>query len=203
MSEILTETSKVMNAKIEKARILWPAVGLLVGICAAAPGQQTPSGKPNELVVGKLVYVEPMSNDLDQWIIDFLRRWGKYKVTSNPEGVDLVIQAEAPEKELKLQKRAGTAEPRGAGRPRLPISKGEHEELPAISITVIDWVSNQPLWQADILDRKQKKNEADPPAGPLTKIFARSMTSDQLAMKITQKLKEYEVELERNGGMKH
>lgn len=187
-----------MNAKWGKYGILWLALGLLAGISVVASGQQAPAGKPNELVVGKLVYVEPMSNDLDQWIIDFLRRWGKYKVTSNPEGVDLCIRAVAPEKDLRLQDRAGTAEPRGAGRPRLPVSKGEKEELPAISIAVIDWVTNQSLWQADILDRKQKKNEATPPAGPVTRIFARSMTPDQLAMKITQKLKEYEVELEKN-----
>ena len=76
-----------MNPTREKPGILWSSVGLLlVGICALALGQQTPAEKPNELVVGKLVYVAPMPDDLDQWIIDFLRHWGKYKVTGNPEG---------------------------------------------------------------------------------------------------------------------
>ena len=65
-----------MNATREIPGILWmPAGSLLVGICALALGQQTPSEKPNELVVGKLVYVAPMPDDLDQWIIDFLRHW--------------------------------------------------------------------------------------------------------------------------------
>jgi hypothetical protein len=84
----------------------------------------------------------------------------------------------------------------------LPGSKGKHDELPAISISVIDWVTNQPVWHADILDRKQKKDEADLPAGPQTKIFARAMTSDQLAQKVTAKLKEYEEELEKSAGAK-
>lgn len=188
---------------IRKNRMPCLVAGVLAGICAVAQAQQAPSAKPNELVVGKLIYVEPMSDGLDQWIMDFLRRWGKYKVTSNPEGVDLVIRGEAPDKELKLQSRSGTAEPKGAGRPRLPSSKGEREELPAISITVVDWVSSQALWEADILDRKQKKKEADPLAGPRTKIFAKSMTPDQLAMAIVRRLKEYEAELERKDGEKH
>ena len=193
-----------MNPTIEKPGILWSSVGLLlVGICALALGQQTPAEKPNELVVGKLVYVAPMPDDLDQWIIDFLRHWGKYKVTSNPEGVDLVIQATNPEKELRLENRAGTAQPRGADRPPLPGSKGKHDELPAISISVVDWVTNQPVWYADILNRKQKKDEATPPAGPQTKIFARAMTSDQLAQKVTAKLKEYEEALEKSAGGKN
>jgi hypothetical protein len=163
-----------------------------------ALGQQAPAEKPNELVVGKLIYVASMPNGLDQWIIDFLRRWGKYKVTSNPEGVDLVIEAANPQKELQLETRGGTAQPRGADRPRLPTSKAKSDELPPLSISVIDWVTSQPVWQADILDRKPKKDEATPPAGPQTKIFARAMTSDQLAQKVIAKLREYEEGLEKS-----
>jgi len=193
-----------MNATRDVPGILWHSVGLvLVGICALALGQPAPAEKPNQLVVGKLIYVAPMPNDLDQWIIDFLRRWGKYKVSSDPEGVDLVIQATNPEKELRLENRAGTAQPRGADRPPLPGSKGKHDELPPNSISVIDWVTNQPVWHAEILNRKQKKDEATPPAGPQTKIFARDMTSDQLAQKVTAKLREYEEELEKSAGGKN
>jgi hypothetical protein len=168
-----------------------------------ALGQQAPAEKPNELVVGKLVYVASMPNGLDQWIIDSLRRWGKYKVTSNPEGVDLIIEAENPEKELRLETRGGTAQPKGADRPHLPNSKVKSDELPPISITVIDWVTSQPVWQADILNRKPKKDEAALPAGPQTKIFARALTSDQLAQEVVAKLKEYEDELEKSAGGKN
>jgi len=186
-----------MNARREMRCILWFSVGLVVvGICALALGQQAPAEKPNQLVVGKVIYVESMPDGLDQWIIDFLRRWGKYKVTSNPEGVDLVIQANNPEKELRLENRAGTAQPRGADRPPLPIHRGKHE-LPANSISVINWVTSQPVWNADILNRNQKKDEATPPAGPQTQIFARDMTSDQLAQKVVAKLREYEEALEK------
>ena len=193
-----------MNAKRKIPGILCSSVCLVVvGICALALCQQTPAEKPNELVVGKLIYVESMSDGLDQWIIDSLRHWGKYKVTSNAEGVDLVIQATNPEKELRLENRAGTAQPRGADRPPLPIHKGKHDELPAISISVIDWVTNQPVWHADILNRNPKKDEATTPAGPQTKIFARAMTTDQLAQKVTAKLREYEEGLEKSAAGKN
>jgi hypothetical protein len=195
---------KPMNAKREIAGILCSSVCLMVvGTCALALGQQAPAEKPNELVAGKLIYVAPMSDGLDRWLIDFLRRWGKYKVTSNPEGVDLVIQAENPEKELRLETRAGTAEPSGSGRPPLPLPKRKHDELPAISISVTAWVTGQPVWQADILKRNQKKNEAAPPAGPQTKIFAHGMTSDQLAQKVIAMLRRYEEGLEKPAGEKH
>ena len=174
---------------------------MVVGTYSSARGQQAPAAKPNELVTGKLIYVESMQDGLDRWIIDFLRRWGKYKVTTNPEGVDLVIRAANPEKDLRLETRGGTAEPKGADRPHLPISK-KHTEMPATSIAVVNWVSSQTVWQADILNRKPKKDEADLPAGPQTKIFARDMTSDQIAAKVVDKLKEYEQGLEKPSGGK-
>jgi hypothetical protein len=168
-----------------------------------AQGQRTPAQKPNELVVGKLIYVDSMPAGLDQWIVDFLRRWGKYKITSNPEGVDLVIEAVNPGQDLRLETRAGTAQPKGSDRPHLPISKGKRNESLPSSISVIGWVSGQPVWQADILDRKPKKDDADLPAGPQTKIFARALTSDQIADKVVAKLKEYEEGLEKSGGGKN
>jgi hypothetical protein len=182
--------------------ILSSSVFLLVaGICVMAWGQQAPAEKPNELVVGKLIYVDSMPDGLDRWVVDFLRRWGKYKVTGNAEGVDLVIEAVNPEKDLGLETRAGTAQPKGSDRPHLPMSRGKHE-LPVAAISVIAWVSSQTVWQADILNRKPKKEETDLPAGPKTKIFAHAMTSDQIAQRIVAKLKEYEEGLEKSGGGK-
>ena len=180
------------------AAILCSSVWLVVaGTGVSARGQQASAEKPNQLVAGKLIYVEPMKDGLDQWIVDFLRRWGKYKISSNPEGVDLVIQAGSKDKDLQLEDRGGTAEPKGADRPRLPISR-KHGDLPATSISVVNWVSSQTVWQADIVNRKQKKDEADSPAGPKTQVFARDMTSDQIAAKVVAKLKEYEMGLEKS-----
>jgi hypothetical protein len=193
-----------MNGKTVIQGILCASVCLaVVATCAMTLGQQAPAAKPNELVVGKLVYVASMPDGLDQWIIDFLRCWGKYKVTSNPEGVDLVMEAANPEKELRLETRAGTAQPRGANRPPLPIPKGKRDGLGPISISVIDWVTSQPVWRADILDRKPKEDEATAPAGPQTKILTRGMTSDQLAQKVVAKLREYEEGLERSAAGKN
>jgi hypothetical protein len=190
-----------VRKKIPRFLLLWVGF-VVVAICALVRGQQAPAEKPSPLVVGKLIYVESMPEGLDQWIIDFLHRWGKYKVTSNPEGVDLVIRATNPEKELQLETRAGTAQPKGSDRPPSPIHR-KHDELPAGSISVIDWVTSQPVWYADVLNRKQKADEATPPAGPRTKLFARDMTSDQLAQKVVAKLKEYEEALEKSAAGKN
>ena len=181
--------------------LCFAACFMVLGGHVPAGAQQAPSPGPNELVAGKLIFVESMQDGLDRWIIDFLRRWGKYKVTTNPEGVDLVIEAVNPDKDLRLQTRGGTAEPKGSDRPHLPLSK-KHPELPATSITVVNWVSSQTVWQADILNRKPKKDEADLPSGPQTKIFARDMTSDQIAAKVVDKLKEYEQGMEKPSGGK-
>jgi hypothetical protein len=167
-----------------------------------ALGQQTAPKKPNELVVGKLVYVAPIPSDLDRWIGDFLQQWGKYKVTGNPEGVDLIINAVSPEKEMELVMRGGVPQPRDEGRrfPR-PSPRKEGKGIRVTSISVTDWVTNEVLWQADILDRKQKKDEANPPAGPHTTIFARGLTPDQLAQKIAAKLRQYVGELEKTSAV--
>jgi hypothetical protein len=185
-----------MNSKTGASVVLCLVV--VGGLYASASAQQLPAGKQNELVLGKLIYVAPIAADLDPWIIDDLRHWGKYKVTSNSEGVDLVIQATNLEKDLNLETRGGTAEPKGAGRPPYPFPKKKHDDVPVSSVSVIDWVSGQTVWRADILDRKPKKDEADLPPGPQTTIFARGMTPDQLAQRVVEKLKEYEQELEKS-----
>jgi hypothetical protein len=177
--------------------------GAFLLILAAVPGfaQQAPAKKANELVGGKLIYVAPMPDNLDQWILDFLHRWGKYKTTSNPEGVDLLMKGYTVEKETEWEMRGGVPQPREERR-RFPVPGKGRKELPVISISVIDWVTNQPLWRADVLNRKQKKDEADPPLGPHTQIFARDLTPDQLAQKLTARLREYVSELEKTAGSK-
>lgn len=164
---------------------------MILTACAAAGQETSPPAaatRPNELVAGKLVHVAPMPGNIDQWMIDFLRRWGKYKLTGDPEGVDLVIRAKVPQRETEYREREGVPRPRK-----------EKEEPPVLSISVIDWVTNETLWRAEILDKKQKKDEPEPPSGPQTRIYARGMTSDQLAMKVTRKLQDYVTELEKSG----
>jgi hypothetical protein len=168
----------------------------------AAVAQQAPAAQPNGLVTGKLIYVAPMPNDLDLWIIASLRRWGKYKITGNPEGVDLVIEAEKANSELKLETRAGVAQPKGADRPHLPSSKSKTDNGLPGTIDVTNWVSGESVWHSDILDRKPKKSETSLPPGPKTKIFAHDSTAEQLAETIVAKLKEYEEGLEKSTGGK-
>jgi hypothetical protein len=162
-------------------------------------GQQAAPKKVNELVAAKMIYVAPMPDNLDQWIMDFLRRWGKYKVTNNSEGVDLVLKAVQPgEKATEWEMREGVPQPKGEGsRFPAPIPRRERKHVPVVSIDVIDWVTNQRIWHAEILNRKQKQDEPNPPAGPETTIFARGMTGDQIAMRVTRALQAYVAELEK------
>jgi hypothetical protein len=181
----------------------WRSCALLMLAALPALGQQTAPKKQNELVVGKLVYVAPMPDGVDQWMIDFLRRWGRYKVTGDPEGVDLVIRPNKAEKDMDLETRGGVAQPRGEGpRSPIPFPKRSHNKSDVISITAVDWVTNQTLWRAEILDRKPKKDEPDAPAGPHTQIFARDLSADQLAQKLTARLRQYVEELEKAGSPK-
>jgi hypothetical protein len=176
--------------------------GALILVVAPVFGQQAAPKKVNELVAGKVIYVAPMPDNLDQWISDFLQRWGKYKVTGNPEGVDLVLQAVNPgDKETEWEKRGGVVQPKGQGsRLPAPIPRRERKEVPVVSIDVINWVTSERIWHAEVLNRKQKKDEPDPPAGPETTIFAGGMTADQIAMKVTRILQAYVAELEKSGG---
>ncbi len=85
-----------------------------------AAAQQTAPGS-NRLVSGKLIYVAPMPGNLDRWIMDDLRIWGKYRATTNPEGVDVVIDAIVPERSPGIVVRGGIPQPRPrAKKPTLP-----------------------------------------------------------------------------------
>jgi hypothetical protein len=161
--------------------------------------QPAPAQRPNELLAGKLLYVAPMDAGLKDWLVDYLRPWGKYEITGNPEGVDLVLKSYKPEKETQWENRAGVPMPKDDSR-RTPLSRKKREELPAASFSVVDWVRNEVLWQADVVDRKQKKDEPDPPAGPHTTIFARDMSPDQIAHRVATKLREYVTNLEKGAG---
>ena len=178
----------------------------IMTILTSAPilGQQAPPKAPNELLTGKIMCVSPMPDNIDQWLRDFLGRWGKYKLTGNPEGVDLVLRGgQPPERGVELENRDGVTQPKGAGS-RLPAPLRRHGgvEVPVVTFDVVNWVTGERIWHADVLNRKQKKDEPDPPPGPETKIFARGMTPDQLAMKVTRTLQAYVAELEKTGGAK-
>jgi hypothetical protein len=157
--------------------------GQQAGIRPAA-GQGSPA---NRLVSAKLVAVTSMPDGLDRWLIDDLRAWGKYKVTVDPVGVDLVIRGYDPEKQPELRMKKGIPQPK----------REKHEPPPVLSVSVIDWVSNERLWQADILNKKAKEGQPDSAPGPQTRIEARGLTPDQLAQKLTARLRAYVTQLEK------
>jgi hypothetical protein len=160
--------------------------GLMLSFVTVTTGAQAPATKPNKLVSGKIVYVAPMPMNIDQWLAEKLRTWGKYGVTANPEGVDLVMSANAPEKEPQYVRKKGVPQP-----------KKERPGPPALSITVVDWVTNQMLWDAELLDRKPKKDEPESPPGPHTSLLVRGLTPEQIAQTLTRRLREYVEQLER------
>lgn len=151
---------------------------------ARAQGTSTPT--PNRLLTGKLIYVAPMPNNLDKWLQEDLRVWGRYRVTSNPEGVDLEISAVVPERQTQYSQRHG-----------VPLPKKEPKKSPKeTSIDVVDWISGERLWSAAILDKKPNPNSPQPAAGSSLEIPARDVTADQLALKITDELRRYVEQLE-------
>jgi hypothetical protein len=148
--------------------------------------QQTAAPAANRLVTGKLIYVAPMPNGLDKWLQQDLKDWGRYRVTSNPEGVDLQVQAVVPEKQPRYKERHG-----------VPMPKGESKDKPQeASIDVVDWTSGERLWSAALLDKKLDPNQPQAAPGAELEIRARGMTPDQLALKITSELRRYVSQLE-------
>jgi hypothetical protein len=144
----------------------------------------------NRLVTGKLIYVAPMPNNLDKWLQEDLRTWGRYRVTSNPEGVDLEISAEIPERRPQYRERHG-----------VPLPKSQSKKRPQeTSISVTDWTTGAELWSATLLDRNPKANESAPAPAATVEIPARDLTPDQLALKITRELERYVEEIEGSGG---
>lgn len=155
-------------------------------ILTLVTGAQAPPSKPSKLVSGKLVYVAPMPANIDQWVMEDLRSWGKYRVTANPEGVDLVISAKEPEKETQYVLKKGVPQP-----------KKERPGPPALSIKVVDWVTNKMLWDVELLDRKPKTDEPEPPPGPHTSLCVRGLKPEEIAQTLTRMLREYVEQLER------
>ena len=164
-------------------------VSLILSFVTAGRGAQVPASKPNKLVSGKIVYVAPMPTNLDQWVAEDLRSWGKYRVTANPEGVDLVVSAIAPEKETQYVSKKGVPQP-----------KKERPGPPALSISVLDWVTSQTLWHVQLIDRKPKNDEPESPPGPQASLLVRGVTPEQIAQALTQKLRQYVEQLERTEG---
>jgi hypothetical protein len=152
---------------------------------AATPGAA--SASTNRLVTGKIIYVAPMPNNLDKWLQEDLRTWGRYRVTSNPEGVDLEISAVVPERPTRYRERMGVPLPKAA-------PKKQPQET---SISVVDWASGAELWSATLLNKNPKANSAPPAPASTIEIAARDMTPDQLALKITRELQRYVEQLER------
>ena len=172
-------------------RLLILVGAMLFLTSVSAPAQEPAKEQPNELVAGRLIYVNRMPGDLDRWIVDFLRRWGKYTVTRDPEGVDLVWDAERPGREVRFRR----------DRSGLPVpEKRDDDERNAISLTITDWVTGEPLWHVVLSNKKRKKKDPLPPAGPRTKVFTRKKNAKQLADRIVERLREYVKQLEDGQG---
>lgn len=166
-------------------RMLLPALLFSLNL-SRAQAQQASTPAPNRLVTGKMIYVAPMPNNLDKWLQEDLRVWGRYRVTSNPEGVDLEITAAVPERQTQYRERHG-----------VPLPKKEPKKSPKeTSIDVVDWTSGARLWSAAILDKRPDPNSPPPAAGSTLEIPARDVTPDQLALKITDELRRYVEQLD-------
>ena len=158
----------------------------LLSLCLlAAPvmGQQKSQGKKDPLVDGKLMYVGQMPENIDAWIVHDLGTWGKYKPTRQIEGVDLVMKAYKPETEVEYKMRRGIPRPK-------EVQKDRERKHVMFSIVVTDWVTGHQVWQADILNRKPKRN-AEAAPGDDVEVSARGLSTQQIAQAITRELRRY------------
>lgn len=140
----------------------------------------------NRLVSGRLIYVVPMPDQLDKWLQSDLEQWGKYRVTSNSEGVDLEIRAIVPDREPQYRERHGVPLPK-------PESKDKPQET---EIDIVDWTSGARLWTVTLLDKKVDHKAPEPAPGPSLELRAHGMTPDQLALKLTGELRRYVEQLQ-------
>ena len=157
---------------------------------AQAEGNQS---KKNLLLTGKLIYVGDMPEGLDRWLIEDLRGWGKYTPTRDAEGADLAFKVYKPEKETQYDLNHGVPEPKKESR------KEKRQKTLIDSIGIVDWVTGESLWHADVIGGKV--SEADSAvAGPRTQIDGRGMNSVELALKITNVLHRYVDQLAKQKG---
>ncbi|HEX5484044.1 MAG TPA: hypothetical protein VFZ08_15590 [Terriglobia bacterium] len=163
-------------------RVKLLAAFLLCASSAAYPQATTP--KPDRLVTARLLYVAPMPQNIDKWLIEDLRAWGKYQISGNSQGVDLVLRAKARQTTPRVVIRNG-----------VPVQPKPGKTPPVLSIALVDWVTGTKLWQADIMDKNRKRNQ-NPSPGPDTEIDARHMTPDQIAQRCATLLREYVAQLE-------
>src|SRR5215470_8638782 len=112
-------TTSLLAAMVTFMACAWPA---------GAPAD--PEKASNRLITAKLVAVTSMPDGLDRWLIDDLRAWGRYRVTVDAEGADLVIRGFDPERQPEFKMKKGIPQPK----------REKHEAPPVLSITVIDWV---------------------------------------------------------------
>jgi hypothetical protein len=173
----------VSRALLVMAVVACPSVR---GAIAQQAEAQPAATATNRLVTGRLIYVQPMPGQLDKWLQSDLEQWGKYRVTSNSEGVDLEIRAIVPEREPRYKERHGVPLPK-------PESKDKPQET---EIDIVDWTSGARLWTVTLLDKKVEHNAQPPAPGPSLELRARGMTSDQLALKLTTELKRYVEQLQ-------
>lgn len=158
----------------------------LLSICvlaAPAVGQQKKQEKKDPLVSGRLMYVGQMPEGIDAWIVNDLSAWGKYKPTREVEGADLVMKAYEPETKTQYEMRRGIPQPR-------EVRKDRNLKNVMYSIGVTDWVTGNEVWQADIMNRKPKRNEEATP-GENAEIDARGLSTQQIAQAIIRELRRY------------
>lgn len=148
-----------------------------------ALGQQKIEGTHNPLINGKLMYVGRMPNNVDKWIIYDLRTWGKYKPTRQIEGVDLVMKAYKPETKTQYEMRRGIPQPK-------EVRKHPDRRHVMFTIGITNWITGRLVWQAEVLDRKPKRDEDAAPTND-ARIRARGLSSQQLAQAITRELRRY------------
>jgi vancomycin resistance protein YoaR len=95
----------------------------------------------------------------------------------------LVMKAYQPETRTEYKMRRGIPQPKEVRKDR------DHKHV-RFSIVVSDWVTGHQVWQAEIMDRKPKRNaEAAPDED--AEIDTRGLSTEQIAQAIIRELRRY------------
>jgi hypothetical protein len=173
-----------------KTKIILTVLMLAVRVAASVAQETQPAKKPSRLLTARLIAVTPMPSDFDRWITQDLKAWNRYNVSGDSEGADLVVRGDKPEKPTQFRERMGVEQP-----------KRERPGPAVLSVTVIDWVANQPVWHATIRDKKPKKDE-EIATGPDIEINAQGLKPMELAALITRQFRLYVEQLEKAAASK-
>jgi hypothetical protein len=94
------------------------------------------------------------------------------------------MEALKPETRMEFEMKHGVPQPKSVEKRRGP-------KRIMYTIVVTDWVTGRRVWEAYILDRKEKNGRRETNTGSRSEVYAKGLSSQQLAEAILRALRSY------------